>query len=57
MKEVKTVFKKLASDNFLEILGSYNPREIKSDKNEFFDLMHPNSSRVNKIFSLNLRHK
>ncbi len=43
-------YRKLAKELNIEVLGSYDPRNVNCEISEFFDGMHPKNSCVKKIF-------
>ena len=48
--KIEQLFKKLAKDKDLNIIGSYNPKILNCSKNEFYDDIHPTESCQMKIF-------
>jgi lysophospholipase L1-like esterase len=62
IKKERTIFltleekyKNLAAEYGVEIIGSYDPRKVGCNADEFFDGMHPNDSCMQKVLSLSRR--
>ena len=47
--DLENKIKDLADSLGITVLGSYNPRSVNCEKNEFFDGLHPKESCVSKI--------
>lgn len=48
---LEETYKSLAAQYGIEIIGSYDPKKIGCNAEEFFDGMHPNDSCMRKVFS------
>ena len=48
-------YKNLAAEYGVEVIGSYDPRKVGCNADEFFDGMHPNDSCMQKVLSLSKR--
>lgn len=49
--ETEQEFRDLAKKNKVEIIGSYDPRKMDCDENDFYDGMHPKASCMTKVLS------
>lgn len=51
LKSTEAYFRKVAKNNNLQIIGSYNPHTLHLKENDFFDGMHCNDRAIKQIFS------
>ena len=49
--DIEEYFLKFANKNNIRVLGSYNPKLVFCEKNEFSGLIHPKISCINKIIN------
>ena len=48
---IEQYFLKFADKNNIRVFGSYNPKLVFCEKNEFSDAIHPKISCINKIIN------
>ncbi len=51
--EIENNYKAFAAKNDIEIIGSYNGKDLGCKNDEFYDGQHPKSSCMHKVFKSN----
>jgi hypothetical protein len=47
--KIEDQFRKIAKQNNIQLIGSYDPKRVGCNESEFYDGMHPKESCMKKV--------